>query len=70
LIYNLKQVILYIGGITKMDCYKEMYFRLFNKITDMIHELQAVQIEVEEIYLSYETEGKSSEEFAKEDTAE
>ncbi len=53
-----------------MDCYKEMYFRLFNKITDMIHELQAVQIEVEEIYLSYETEGKSSEEFAKEDTAE
>jgi len=40
----------------KMDCYKEMYYRLFNKITDIINELQTVQTESEEIFLSRETE--------------
>ena len=34
-----------------MDNYKEMYYKLFNKITDIIHELQLVQIEVEEAYI-------------------
>ena len=37
-----------------MDCYKEMYYRLFNKITDITRELQAIQTETEKIYLSGE----------------
>ncbi len=38
-----------------MDCYQEMYYKLFNKISEVIGELQAIQIETEEIYLSYKT---------------
>lgn len=38
-----------------MDCYQEMYLKLFNKITDVINELQNVQIEAEEIFISYKT---------------
>lgn len=32
--------------------YKEMYFKLFNKISDVIDELTAVQKEVEEMYIA------------------
>lgn len=32
--------------------YKEMYFKLFNKISDVVDELVAVQQEVEEMYIS------------------
>lgn len=39
-----------------MDHYKEMYFALFNKITDVIHDLQSVQTEVEELFLQQEPE--------------
>ncbi|MDF2567611.1 MAG: hypothetical protein K0R90_1067 [Oscillospiraceae bacterium] len=42
--------------VRKMDGYKEMYYRLFGKITDIIKELQSVQQETEEIFLSQETE--------------
>ena len=31
---------------------KELYFKLFNKITDMIEELKQLQCEMEEAYLS------------------
>jgi len=37
-----------------MDSYSEMYCRLFNKITDVIHELEKVQRETEELFLSEE----------------
>lgn len=36
-----------------MNLYQEMYYRLFNRITDMIEELQAIQQEAEEMYISY-----------------
>lgn len=35
-----------------MNGYKQMYLKLFNKISDIIVELQEVQKEVEEIYVS------------------
>ncbi len=34
-----------------MEDYKEMYFKLFNKITDVIAELQEIQQLTEEIYI-------------------
>ncbi len=33
---------------------KERYFNLFNKITDMIEDLKALQCEMEEMYISTE----------------
>ena len=36
-----------------MEDYKTMYHKLFNKITDIIGDLQAVQQEAEEYYLSH-----------------
>ena len=35
-----------------MDVYKDMYFRLFNKVSDIIGELQAIQAETEEMYMA------------------
>lgn len=35
-----------------MPDYKEMYFKLFNKVTDVIEELQQIQRETEELYIS------------------
>ncbi len=37
-----------------MSDYKKMYYILFNKITDIVDELQAVQRQTEEIYISGE----------------
>jgi len=34
-----------------MPDYKEMYFELFNKLTDIIEELKEIQREVEEKYI-------------------
>ena len=31
--------------------YKSMYYKMFNKITDIIEELKKLQIETEEIYI-------------------
>ena len=39
-----------------MDCYQEMYYKLFNKVTDVIGELKKVQQETEEIFISHESE--------------
>ncbi len=35
-----------------MSDYKEMYFTLFNKITDVIEELKQIQLEMEEKYVT------------------
>ena len=41
-----------------MNSYKDMYYHLFNKITDMIHELEAVQKQAEEMCISEEPGAK------------
>lgn len=41
-----------------MDCYREMYCRLFHKVTDIIEELQVIQMETEEMFLTQEPEPK------------
>lgn len=38
-----------------MENYKEMYYKLFNKITDVIGELQNIQKETEEIFITGES---------------
>ncbi len=35
-----------------MADYKELYYSLFNKLTDIIEELKEVQIQMEEIYVN------------------
>jgi hypothetical protein len=35
-----------------MKDYKEMYYKVFNAVTDIINELKAVQQEAEELYIS------------------
>lgn len=35
-----------------MNIYKEMYYKLFNRVTDAIEELKAAQLEAEEMFLS------------------
>ncbi len=40
-----------------MDIYKEMYLRLFNRITDIIQELEKIQAEAKEMFISYQPEG-------------
>ncbi len=39
-----------------MDGYQEMYCQLFNKITDVIDELQKVQQKTEKMFLAVEVE--------------
>ena len=39
-----------------MSDYKEMYFELFNKITDIIESLKEIQREMEEKYIEKESE--------------
>ena len=35
---------------------KELYFNLFNKLTDMIEDLKALQCEMEEMYIASTSE--------------
>ena len=42
-----------------MADYKEMYYALFNKITDVIEELQKIQQLTEEMYIESENDGKT-----------
>lgn len=43
-----------------MPDYKKMYYMLFNKITDVIGELQLIQCQMEELYMeSSESENKA-----------
>lgn len=41
-----------------MDIYKNLYFKLFNKLTDLSEEIKKIQQEAEEEYISYETKQK------------
>ena len=41
-----------------MDDYKEMYYRLFNKMSELIEEIKAVQQETEEMFLSHREKEK------------
>ncbi len=43
-----------------MEDYKEMYYALFNKITDIIGELQEVQRKTEELLISPERKQNTS----------
>ena len=38
------------------DPYKMLYYRLFNRITDVIQDLQDIQTEAEEMFLTQEKE--------------
>lgn len=40
-----------------MPDYKKMYLTMFNKVTDVIEELQALQQQVEQIYIESDTGG-------------
>lgn len=40
--------------VNSITNYKEMYFLLFNKITDTIEDLQKIQQQAEEMYISQE----------------
>ncbi len=42
-----------------MQDYKELYYKLFNKITDIIEELQEIQCQAEEIYINAEQDEKN-----------
>ncbi|MGX8711253.1 hypothetical protein [Clostridium sp. KNHs216] len=35
-----------------MNCYKEMYYQLFNRVSNVIEELKDIQKETEEIYMA------------------
>ncbi len=35
-----------------MPNYKDMYYNLFNKITNIIEELKEIQIQMEEVYVN------------------
>ena len=39
-----------------MADYKQMYFKLFNKLTDIAEEIKQIQAEAEEIFLETEEE--------------
>lgn len=38
----------------KMPDYQEMYYKLFNRITDIIEELKEIQKQAEELYIRSE----------------
>ena len=42
------------GARVTMSEYKDLYFKLFNRITDIIEELKELQAEAEDMYLSCE----------------
>ena len=39
-----------------MSDYKQMYYKLFNKLTDIAEEIKQIQAEAEEIFLETEEE--------------
>ena len=43
--------IFYFKGESIMPNYKKMYFKMFNKVTDIIEELKELQIECEDMYI-------------------
>lgn len=48
-----------------MDTYKELYTTLFNKITDVIAEMQQVQMDTENMYISHAIDEMEMEDASK-----
>ena len=47
-----------------MKNYKNIYFKMFNKLTDLINELITLQQEMEEIYISLESDENETNEHS------
>ena len=41
--------------------YKTLYYELFNKLTDVIEELKQIQCQMEDMYVSNDTENNENE---------
>ena len=41
-----------------MSEYKDLYYKLFNRITDIIEELKELQVQAEEMYINSEQDEK------------
>ena len=41
-----------------MSDYKDLYYKLFNRITDIIEELKELQVQTEEMYINSEQDEK------------
>ena len=41
--------------------YKTLYYKLFNKLTDVIEELKQIQCQMEDMYVSNDTENNENE---------
>lgn len=39
-------------GVTHMADYKEMYYHIFNKLTDVTEEIKNLQCQMEEMYIN------------------
>lgn len=42
-----------------MSDYKDLYYKLFNRITDIIEELKELQVQAEEMYINSEQDEKT-----------
>jgi len=43
-------------GVAYMADYKEMYYQIFNKLTDIMEEIKNVQLEMEELFIKSESD--------------
>ena len=46
------------GVLKIMSDYKDLYYKLFNRITDIIEELKELQVQAEEMYINSEQDEK------------
>ena len=46
------------GVLQIMSEYKDLYYKLFNRITDIIEELKELQVQAEEMYINSEQDEK------------
>ena len=53
-----------------MDNYKELYYKLFNKITDIINQLQDIQTETEEIFILQQQDRKVLQIYSKDNKSD
>ena len=44
-----------------MQKYRQLYYKLFNDVTDAIEALKAVQLQAEELYSQYDEDGAKEE---------
>ena len=47
------------GVLKIMSDYKDLYYKLFNRITDIIEELKELQVQAEEKYINSEQDEKT-----------